>query len=713
MRKLKLERDVEGNLAKGIRLQGLGQHVEAARCFRRVLRHDKKNPDALHLLALLYEKWGNLDRAVQLVRSAIDFQAAPKAPYHTNLGNFLHKLNRFDQAIDQYRLAIAIDPSFDLPRLNLATTLRALGNEDESRQTLESALEICPDSPDVCFEAGSLRVSQRRFDEAEQLLERAVKLKPARIEAWIRLALVLDLRGKPVAAAAALYQALKLEPQNDVARTNLSTVLAGLANAHESEKLLLEVLKTSPRAEVFAVLGTVYKDLGYVDLALDCYAKALDMAVTLGEYQNFLYTLLYDPSLDDAEVAGQHRDWARQFAEPLRPVNLPECSCADPDRPLRIGYVSGHFRDHAVSLFSRPMILAHDRDAFHITCYSSGTAVDSMTDEFRHFAHQWRDISVTDDETAAQMVREDQIDILVDLAGHIGGNRLLLFARKRAPIQMTYLGYQHTTGMEVMDYRITDAVADPPGETDHLYVEKLLRLEPGFFVYAPSDYAPEVAPPPVEKNGWITFGCLNNPTKHGAAAVEVFAQLLHRVADSRLLLLGPTSHDADPRVARLFESHGICADRVRFVGKRSRRGYLANYSQIDVALDPLPFSGHTTTCDALWQGVPVVTLAGRTYASRMSSSTLMQARFPQWIASSPDQYIKIAAGLAEDRPGLAALRESMRERLRSAPILDANGFTKSLETAFKKVWRERCAESRAHQSRTDTGPQSAAETIRN
>jgi len=693
MRKLLLQRDVEGELAKGIRLEELDQHAEAARIYRRVLRRDPENPDALHLLALLYEKWGNLQRAIKLVSGAISFAKTPKAPYHTNLGNFLHKLASFDEAAEQYRLAISIDPNFDLPRLNLATTMSAIHDMDAATRTLEEALEICPDSPDVCFEAGSLRLSQRRLEEATALLERAVELKPSRIEAWIRLAMVHEFRGKGILAATALYKALKLEPQNDVARTNLSTVLTGLACAAESEKLLLEVVKTSPRAEVFGVLGTVYKDLGFVDLSLDCYAKALDMSTTVGEYQNFLYTLLYDPSLDDVEVAEQHRDWAKQFAEPLRPADLPRCSRTDPDRALRIGYVSGHFRDHAVTLFSRPMILAHDRSAFHITCYSSGTASDAMTDEFRDFAHQWRDISLMDDEAAAKLVREDEIDILVDLAGHIGGNRLLLFARKPAPIQMTYLGYQHTTGMDVMDYRITDAVADPPGVTDHLYVEKLLRLDPSFFVYAPSDYAPDVAPPPSLENGFITFGCLNNPTKHGAAVVEVWAELLRAVPDSRLLLLGPTAHDADPRVAKLFESHGISGERVRFIGKRPRKVYLASYAQIDVALDPFSFSGHTTTCDALWQGVPVVTLAGKTYAARMSTSTLTQARCAQWIASSSDDYIAIARRLAENRAELTTLRQSMRERLKSAPILDADGFTRSLESAFRKIWQEQCAQA--------------------
>jgi predicted O-linked N-acetylglucosamine transferase (SPINDLY family) len=656
-----------------------------------VLRRDPENSDALHLLALLYEKWDNLERAIKLVRAAISFRDTPKAPYHTNLGNFLHKLSRFDEAIEQYRLAISIDPAFDHPRLNLATSLRAIGNEEAFKQTLEEVLKICPDSPDACFEVGSFRLSERQLDEAENLLERATQLKPSRIEAWIRLAIVQELKGKPIPSATALYQALKLDPQNDVARTNLSSVLAGLSNAHEAEKLLLGVLKSAPRAEVFAVLGTVYKDLGFIDLSLDCYAKALDMSTTVGEYQNFLYTLLYDPSLDDVEVAEQHRDWAKQFAEPLRPADPPRSSRPDPDRPLRIGYVSGHYRDHAVTLFSRPMILAHDRDAFHITCYSSGTASDAMTNEFREFAHQWRDISLTDDEAAAKQVREDEIDILVDLAGHIGGNRLLLFARKPAPIQMTYLGYQHTTGMDVMDYRITDAVADPPGATDHLYVEKLLRLDPSFFVYAPSDYAPDVEPPPVEKNGYITFGCLNNPTKHGATAVQAWAELLRAVPDSRLLLLGPTAHDADPRVAKLFESHGLGADRVHFIGKRSRKIYLENYSQIDVALDPFPFSGHTTTCDALWQGVPVITLAGKTYASRMSTSTLTQARFPQWIAQTPQQYVDIAINLAGDRSALASLRQNMREHLRSAPILDAARFTRSLEAAYRTIWQHWCA----------------------
>ncbi len=287
----------------------------------------------------------------------------------------------------------------------------------------------------------------------------------------------------------------------------------------------------------------------------------------------------------------------------------------------------------------------------------------------------------------ARLVQDDRIDILVDLAGHIGGNRLLVFARKPAPIQVTYLGYQATTGMEVMDYRLTDSVADPPGQTDSLYIEKLIRLNPSFFAYRPSDYAPPVAPLPAEACGRITFGCLNNPSKTGPWLARVWAAILRSVPDSQLMLLGPSRQDADPRVSNLFRDEGIDPKRILIVGKRSRFDYLHVYDRIDIALDPFPFSGHTTTCDALWQGVPVVTLAGQTYAGRMSASTLTQAKFPQWIAQTPQEYVRIAVGLAGDIPSLANLRRNMRDHLTSAPILDAKGFTRSLEAAYRKMWQ--------------------------
>ncbi len=525
----------------------------------------------------------------------------------------------------------------------------------------------------------------KRFGDAIPALQRLIELVPKKPEHWLNLASAYAETGDRPAAVRALLDLLKFDKENAGAKVILSQLLVGCAAPEEAEVMLIEAARTDPQA--FGVLGNVYKDLGYMDLALDCYAKALSRRPSDGDQSNFLYTLLYDPGHNHAEVAEEHKNWGRTYADPLRPKDISFDYDPDPQRRLRIGYVSGHFWDHAAALFSLPMILAHDRKKFELFFYNNGDTHDWATDAFRSVASQWHDIATVTDDEVARLIRNDRIDVLIDLCGHIGGNRLLVFARKPAPIQVTYLGYQHSTGIDVMDYRLTDAIADPPGQTDSLYVEKLVRLDPSFFIYRPSDYAPPVAPPPAEANGYITFGCLNNPGKSGPAVIKLWAELLKALPNSQMLLLGPSRQDADPRVTRLFEAEGIEGSRILFAGKRSRTAYLKVYDQIDVALDPFPFSGHTTTCDAIWQGVPVVTLAGQTYAGRMSASTLTQARFPQWIAQTPEEYVQIARGVAGDIPSLANLRRNMRDHLTSAPILDAKGFTKSLEGAYRKMWQ--------------------------
>jgi protein O-GlcNAc transferase len=675
-------------IEQGWRLHSDGRLREAATLYRRVLRENPAHPDALHLLGLVAKNRGNAARAEKFMRAALRAGGGTVAIYCNNLANLL-RLRQGDEARELYRRALDADPNYVDAWLNLASCEELRGNCALAAQTLEDAHARCPDDLRVIEARSAQLLRLHRYADAIPLLKRVLQASPQRADLWLNLGSAYSELGNRGAAIKVLLHLLKLEPDNAGAKMVLSQIFIGCAAPQEAEILLLKAARTDERA--FGTLGNVYKDLGYMDLALDCYARTLTSHPTPGDHSNFLYTLLYDPAHDHAEVAEEHKVWAQTYAHPHRPADIQFADDPDPDRPLRIGYVSGHFWDHAVALFSLPMIQNHDRRRFHLYFYSNGAKRDWATDAFRNLATKWHDIQDISDSAAARLVRQDRIDILVDLAGHIGGNRLLLFAHKPAPIQVTYLGYQATTGMDVMDYRLTDAIADPPGVTDSLYVEKLLRLQPSFFTYLPSDYAPAVAPPPVEKNGFITFGCLNNPGKTATAVVELWAHLLKTIPDSRLLLLGPSTQDADPRVAAQFAAQGIESPRVQFVGKRKRLNYLRVYDQIDIALDPFPFSGHTTTCDALWQGLPVVTLAGRTYAGRMSASTLTQAKFPQWIAESPEHYVDIALTLARDPAALAALRQNMRRHLSEAPILDAPGFTTTLEAAYRMIWQRRCA----------------------
>jgi predicted O-linked N-acetylglucosamine transferase (SPINDLY family) len=352
---------------------------------------------------------------------------------------------------------------------------------------------------------------------------------------------------------------------------------------------------------------------------------------------------------------------------------------------LSVGYVSAHFRRHAVAVFLEPVLAAHDHSAVRVFCYSDVRCPDEVTARFKAHADVWRDVAGLSDEQLAEQVRADRLDILVDLAGHIAGNRMLLFARKPAPIQVTYLGYQATTGLATMDYRLTDAVADPPGQTEAFHTEKLFRLPRAFFCYRPPMEMPPVSELPARSAGHVTFASMNNFAKVSPRCLALWARLLKAVPGSRLALLIAGGAPNAGRILPAFTQAGVDGSRIEFVGRLGLQQYLEMYRRIDILLDPMPFSGHTTTCDALWMGVPVVTLAGPAYVSRMTASVLAHLPLPELIAQSAEQYLAIAAGLATDLDRLADLRRRLRGMMQQSCISDAAGFARDLEAAYQRM----------------------------
>ena len=336
------------------------------------------------------------------------------------------------------------------------------------------------------------------------------------------------------------------------------------------------------------------------------------------------------------------------------------------------------------------MIAAHDHRAFEIYCYSDVEQPDAVTERFRGHADQWRDVAGTSDAALAELVRRDQIDILVDLAGHIGGNRLLALARKPAPVQVTYIGYQNTTGMSAMDYRLTDEHADPPGMTDGYYAERLVRLPRAFFCYQPPDFAPEVNALPALETGRVTFGSLNQPFKIRPAAWQAWSRILAAVPNSRLLVLGHAGSQFERHGREIVAAAGVDPARVEVVNQRPRSEYLRLHHEIDIALDSFPLGGHTTVCEALWMGVPSVMLEGGSYASRFGGSALVNLGLTDLIARSGDEYVEIAVRLAGQLDRLAELRRTMRGRMQDSPLLDAAGFARNLEDAYRRMWRAWC-----------------------
>jgi protein O-GlcNAc transferase len=374
----------------------------------------------------------------------------------------------------------------------------------------------------------------------------------------------------------------------------------------------------------------------------------------------------------------------------VRQAGASHANDATPERRLRIGYVSAEFRAHPVSQFFEPILACHDREQFETFCYSDVGRPDHVSGRMRSLATVWRETRKLSDEQLAQHIRTDGIDVLVDLSGHMTDHRLLAFARRPAPVQVTYLGYPDTTGLATMDYRITDSHHDPPGLTERYHTEHLIRLDSCCWCYRPDDDAPDVRESPVVASGIVTFGVLNKLVKINSGIIQLWCRILEQTPGSKLMVLVGPRGSSDQTLYERFRANGIGTDRLLLVERTGRPQYLARHHTIDVALDTFPYNGHTTTCDALWMGVPVVTLAGRTHVSRTGVSVLSNVGLRELVAESPEAYVAKAVSLTQDLPRLAWLRRGLRERIRLSPLCEQRGFASRLEAAYRNLWHRWC-----------------------
>jgi predicted O-linked N-acetylglucosamine transferase (SPINDLY family) len=444
-------------------------------------------------------------------------------------------------------------------------------------------------------------------------------------------------------------------------------------------------------AEAHANLGLGLMERGQLDEAIAEYRVALGLKPDSPDiHSNLVRVLHYHPGFDAQAILDECRRWNARHAEPLGIEIRPHANLADPERRLRVGYVSSEFRDHVDSFFTVPLLSNHDHREFEVFCYADVARPDALTGRLRGLADVWRDIAVLSDAQAADRIRNDQIDILVNLRVHTADNRLPIFARKPAPVQVTWLGYPGTTGLSTMDYRLTDPYLDPPGRFDAFYAEESVRLPDTFWCYDPLCDGPPVNELPALESGALTFGCLNAFSKINEGCLALWARVLHEVPGSRLMLLAPRGPARDRVLARLRQE-GIDADRVRFVDKRSRAEYLKLYHQIDVCLDPLPYNGHTTSLDAFWMGVPTLTLPGGTAVGRAGWSQLCNLDLKDLAAETPEQFVDLAARVAGDLPRLQELRRTLRERMSASPLMDAGRFARNVESAYRAMWRRWCA----------------------
>ena len=523
----------------------------------------------------------------------------------------------------------------------------------------DEQLEFDPDDVEAHCNLGAALIEQRKLDEAIAAFRRAISIQPDHAEAHYNIGVVLAEQGKLDEARAAYRQAIDIRPD--------------YAEAHSN-------------------LGKVLVDQGKLDEAIAAYRQSIVVKPSYVQaYSNLAFCVNFQNWTPTAEHAAHH-EWHERFGRPVS-ASIVYANEREAGRRLKIGYVSPNFREHSIAFFLEPLLEAHDRQVFDVFCYAEVPRPDAVTARLKGYAGHWLGTVGLSDDAMAERIRMDGIDILVDLAGHTANNRLGVFARKPAPVQVAWLGYPNTTGLQTIDYRLVDAVTDPVGEADACASETLVRLNGCFLCYAGSRDAPEPATPPGLTGEMVTFGSFNNPAKLSPATLDAWGKLLAELPQARLLLKGKPFADAATRalfLSRLSE-RAVAAERVELVDwLPSATAHLELYNRIDIALDPFPYNGTTTTCEALWMGVPVVTLRGDRHRSRVGASLLTQAGLTDRIAGSLEEYLEIATALAADPDRLRDLRRTLRPRLAASALCDGPAFARKIEATYRAMWQHWC-----------------------
>ena len=646
-------------LSAAVRQLHAGKLQESEALCKRVLEARPDHHAALHLLGVVMHRLGRKETAVELIGKAVALKP-DYAEAHNGLGNVLAEMGRLEEAAAAYRMTVAIQPGYAEAHCNLGATLSEMG----------------------------------RLKGAAAALEKAVALKPDLAQAHNNLGIVLHKQGRLADAVASYRRAIAIKPDLAEAHNNLGRALKGKVEVEASAASHQKAVALRPDfAEAHHNLGNTFRDLGMIAEAISAHRNAIALKPNFSEaHSSLLDCLHYMPGLTLADIFAEHRRWNAQHAAPLAGEIVPHTNVRDADRRIRVGFVSGSFSHHPVGYMITPALEARDGAAWELYAYSDGGRSDDLTERIRAATDAWREIGGMKDDVVAQLIRKDEIDILVDLTGHAQGNRLLVFARKPAPVQVKWAGCQfNTTGMDAMDYFLTDAVETPPG-AEKWFSEEVIRLPDGYACYAPPAYAPEVGPLPAQGRGYATFGCFNKLAKVHGPLVAAWARLLNCLPRSRLIL--KTRSLGDPAVREryhaMFEAHGVERGRVDLLARSSHPELLAYYNEIDIALDPFPYSGCLTTYEALWMGVPVVTLAGDTFAGRHSASHLHNVGLDDWVVETVEDYLAVSERWSRDVPALADLRAGLRGRMAASPLCDGARFARNLESAFRTMWRRWC-----------------------
>lgn len=633
-----------------------GRLGEAERLYRHILSADPRHADALHLLGVMAFQTGRSEQAVDLIGQAIAIDGSA-ANYRSNLGNALKELGRLDEAIDAYAAAVRLKPDFAEAHSNMSAALTQAGRLTEAAAAGETAIRIKPDFAQAYSNLGGALHGLGRFEEA-------------------------------VAAFAA---ATRLQPDLAMAHSNLGNALKGLNRLDEAVAAYAEAIRRKPDfAEAHFNRADALEDLGLREEAILGYEQAIRHRPDFAEaHSNLLMAMHYQPGVTREILLKA----ASRFSQAVRRAPVAGVRPAtDPDRRLRVGYVSADFRNHPVGHFLCGILRHHDRAAIEVFCYSNSGIEDEVTDRLRGDADQWRSLVGLSDPAAAALIASDGVDVLVDLSGHTARNRLPMFALRPAPVQASWLGYFGTTGLPEIDYVLADRFV-APAESEPFFAETVARLPNCYICFTPPDIDVPLADPPSAKGAPITFGSFNNHIKTSSRTIALWARLLQAVPGSRLLLKTKALGAPETRARLLaqFAEAGVGADRLLLEGAAPRAELLASYNRIDLALDPTPYGGGITTAEALWMGVPTISLRGETWVGRVTESILAAAGLPELAVATEADYVALAASLAQDAARLRSLRAGLRAQVEASPLCDGAGFTRDLERLYLQMRRERGA----------------------
>lgn len=670
-----------------------GQFDVARQAYQKALAVRPKWAAAHNNLAMVLRVAGDAKGAEENFRAAVE--ADPDlAGAWSNLGAMLFEQSRQSEALEILNRALALEPGHAGSLYNRAKVSRVLGQDSQEIEDLESAVRLVPDFAEALSDLGRAYYDAGRDDDAEQTLRTATNANPRLAEAKINLGIVLSHKGQTDAAIAMYHEAIALEPRNAPAHYNLGKAYS-LVPAHSAA---LEAYKTA------LDIDPAYDDaannmsgnlqvLGRAEEAKAALEQALQINPRFADAEsNVLLIDQYLPATTPQSRFARAQDWQAHQRGAVFATAPGFSNSKDPDRPLRVGFVSPNLSRHPVGYFVLPLVQNYDRHQLSLTFYCENPRDDEITDRIRTDSAAWRLIQKTGHADLARQIIDDQIDILVDLAGHTGFNRMPVFADRAAPVQMTWAGYVGTTGLDAMDYLLTDArqtvSADLPFMTEQpVYM-------PGNYVAfeTPTD-APAPQGPPMDRNGFVTFGCFNNIKKMNEGVVVVWSQIMAQCLDSRLFMVTRDLGDADVRqhILDLFRAQGINTDRLVLEGRRPRVELLAAYNDIDIALDPFPYSGGLTTLEALWMGVPVVTRRDSDrFAGRHSTAHLTAAGCPELIAKSAEDYVGKAVALAQAPDRVQSYRQSLRDQVARSPACDGAAFAQHFAAACRVVWQRWC-----------------------